>query len=118
VVNPHDIEATRKVLKKELAVNETSVIISRAPCVLLPSEVKRKKPVYTTDTAKCTGCMACVKLGCPAISWQPLTPKEAEAKGYKKKQKGYSLINEVQCTGCGQCAALCKFDAITRREAK
>ena len=118
VVNPHDIEATRKVLKKELAANETSVVISRAPCVLLPSEIKRRKPVYATDTAKCTGCMACVKLGCPAISWQPLTPEEAEAKGYKKKQKGYSLINEVQCTGCGQCAALCKFAAITRREAK
>ena len=36
VVNPHDIEATRKVLKKELAADETSVVISRAPCVLLP----------------------------------------------------------------------------------
>ena len=118
VVNPHDIEATRKVLKKELAANETSVVISRAPCVLLPSEIKRQKPVYATDTAKCTGCMACVKLGCPAISWQPLTPEEAAAKGYKKKQRGYSRINEVQCTGCGQCAALCKFAAITHREVK
>ncbi|MFZ5797935.1 MAG: indolepyruvate ferredoxin oxidoreductase subunit alpha [Thermodesulfobacteriota bacterium] len=118
VVNPHDIEATRKVLKKELAASGTSVVISRAPCVLLPAEVKRKKPVYLTDTAKCTGCMACVRLGCPAISWQPLTPEEAEAKGYKKKQKGYSLITEVQCNGCGQCAALCKFEAIVRREAE
>ena len=118
VVNPHDIEATRKVLKKELAAGETSVVISRAPCVLLPAEIKRKKPVYSTATEKCTGCMACIKLGCPAISWQPLTPEEAEAKGYKKKQKGYSRINEVQCNGCSQCAALCKFDAINCREAK
>ncbi|MHB8789506.1 MAG: indolepyruvate ferredoxin oxidoreductase subunit alpha [Desulfobulbaceae bacterium] len=118
VVNPHDIEATRKVLKKEMAADETSVVISRAPCVLLPAEVKRKKPVYFTETPNCTGCMACIRLGCPAISWQPITPEEAETRGYKKKQKGYSLINEVQCNGCGQCAALCKFDAITRREAK
>jgi indolepyruvate ferredoxin oxidoreductase alpha subunit len=116
VVNPHDIEATRKVLKKELAANETSVIISRAPCVLLPAEIKRQKPVYATDTAECTGCMACIKLGCPAISWQPLTPEEAVARGYKKKQKGYSLIAEVQCSGCGQCAAVCKFGAISCRE--
>ncbi|HBI15431.1 MAG TPA: indolepyruvate ferredoxin oxidoreductase subunit alpha [Desulfobulbaceae bacterium] len=118
VVNPHDIEATRKVLKRELAAGETSVIISRAPCVLLPSEIKRKKPVYFTDTAKCTGCMACIRLGCPAISWQPLTPEEAVARGYKKKQKGYSQIAEVQCNGCGQCAALCKFGAIACREAR
>jgi len=116
VVNPHDIETTRKVLKEEIAIPETSVVISRAPCVLLPSEVRRKKPVYFTNTDNCTGCMACIRLGCPAISWHPLTPEEAVAKGYKEKQKGYSMITEVQCNGCGQCAMLCKFDAITGRE--
>jgi indolepyruvate ferredoxin oxidoreductase, alpha subunit len=31
VVNPHDVEATRKVLKEEIAAPEASVIISRAP---------------------------------------------------------------------------------------
>jgi indolepyruvate ferredoxin oxidoreductase, alpha subunit len=116
VVNPHDIEATGKVLKKEIARGKTSVVISRAPCVLLPAEVQRKKPVYYTETADCTGCMACIRLGCPAISWHPLTPEEALAKGYREKQKGYSMITEVQCNGCGQCAALCKFGAIAARE--
>jgi indolepyruvate ferredoxin oxidoreductase alpha subunit len=61
--------------------------------------------------------MACIRLGCPAISWNPLTPVEAVAKGYKEQQKGFALINEVQCNGCGQCQALCKFDAIVRQEA-
>jgi indolepyruvate ferredoxin oxidoreductase alpha subunit len=117
VVNPHDIDATRKALKEEIASSEPSVIISRAPCVLLPEERQRKKPVYFTDLDNCTGCMACVRLGCPAISWHPLTPEEAVAKGYKEKQKGYAEITEVQCNGCGQCACLCKFDAITKREA-
>ncbi len=116
VVNPHDIDATRKVLKDEVARDEVSVIISRAPCVLLPEEIRRQKPVYFTDLENCTGCQACIRLGCPAISWNPLTPEEALARGYKEKQKGHAMINEAQCVGCGQCAAVCKFEAITLKE--
>jgi indolepyruvate ferredoxin oxidoreductase, alpha subunit len=116
VVNPHDVEATRAVLKEEIAAPEASVIISRAPCVLLPEEVKRKKPVYCTNLENCTGCSLCVQMGCPAISWTPLTPEEATARGYREKQKGFAKIAEVQCAGCGQCVAVCKFDAITKRE--
>lgn len=117
VVNPHDIDATSKVLKEEIGSTEPSVIISRAPCVLIPEERKRKKPVYFTELDKCTGCRACVQLGCPAISWHPLTSEQAVERGYKEKQKGYAEIAEVQCNGCGQCACLCKFDAISKREA-
>jgi indolepyruvate ferredoxin oxidoreductase alpha subunit len=116
VVNPHHINETRKVLKEEIASPDPSVIISRAPCVLLPEMKKAKLPVYGTDLEKCTGCMACVRLGCPAISWHPLTPEEAVERGYKEKQKGFAQITEVQCNGCGQCAELCKFEAITLRE--
>ena len=118
VVNPHDVEATRKVLKAEIEASEPSVIISRAPCVLLPEEVKRPKPSYFTNLANCTGCMLCVQMGCPAISWTPLTPEEAVARGYRDKQKGFARITEVQCNGCGQCACVCKFEAITRKEDK
>lgn len=116
VVNPHDVESTRKVLKEEIESTDFSVIISRAPCVLLPEEVRRKKPVYSTNLDKCTGCSLCVQMGCPAISWTPLTPEEAKARGYREKQKGFAKIAEVQCAGCGQCVAVCKFDAITKRE--
>jgi len=118
VVNPHDVEATRKVLKEEIASPEPSVIISRAPCVLIPEEARRPKPVYTTNLDNCTGCSLCVQMGCPAISWTPLTPAEAVARGYREKQKGFAKIAEVQCNGCGQCVAVCKFEAITRKEAK
>ncbi|MDW7771313.1 MAG: indolepyruvate ferredoxin oxidoreductase subunit alpha [Desulfobulbaceae bacterium] len=116
VVNPHDIDATRKVLMEEIESSETSVVISRAPCVLLPEEIRRPKPVFHTRTENCTGCMACIRLGCPAISWNPITPEEAVERGYREKQKGYSMINEVLCNGCGQCACLCKFDAIAEKE--
>ncbi|MDD3813416.1 MAG: indolepyruvate ferredoxin oxidoreductase subunit alpha [Desulfocapsaceae bacterium] len=117
VVNPHDINASRKVLDKALERDEASVVIARAPCVLLPEMKKAVHLPYRTQVASCTGCMACVRLGCPAISWNPVSPQKAKALGYKEKQKGFALINEVQCNGCGQCQALCKFDAIVRREA-
>jgi indolepyruvate ferredoxin oxidoreductase alpha subunit len=74
---------------------------------------KRKdRKLYVTLTEKCTGCRTCLRIGCPAIEWVPLTSEEAKKLGYKEKQKGYSRRNEVLCDGCGQCVPLCKFKAI------
>jgi len=118
VVNPHEVPECRKVIKEEVERDEMSVIISKAPCVLLP-ELKLRKPVsYFTNIDNCVGCTSCIRLGCPAISWTPFAEGEAEARGYKKSQKGYSKIDEVLCNDCGQCASLCKFNAITRGEGK
>lgn len=118
VVNPHEVPETRKVMKEALEVTEPSVIISRAPCVLLP-EMKERKPVsYFTNQENCVGCMSCIRLGCPAISWTSFGEGEAERRGYKKTQKGISKIDEILCNDCGQCASLCKFKAITRGEGK
>lgn len=112
-INPHDIAATRKLLRQELERPEPSVIITRYPCVLLPEMKKRKdKPLYLVVRDKCTGCRTCLKLGCPAIEWVPVSEEEAKKLGLKTKQKGYSRINAVLCDGCGQCAPLCKFKAI------
>ncbi len=118
VVNPHEVPETRKILKEAVSLDAPSVIISKAPCVLLP-EVKLKKPVsYFTNQENCVGCMSCIRLGCPAISWTTFSEGEAEKRGYKKRQKGISKIDEILCNGCGQCASLCKFNAITQREEK
>jgi len=117
-VNPHEVPETRKVLKEAVALTEPSVVISEAPCVLLP-EMKERKPVsYFTKQENCVGCMSCIRLGCPAISWTMFAEGEAEERGYRKKQKGISKIDEILCNDCGQCASLCKFDAITRKEEK
>lgn len=117
-VNPHDVVETRKILKEAVELTEPSVVISEAPCVLLP-ELKERKPVsYFTNQENCVGCMSCIKLGCPAISWTAFGPGEAEERGYRKKQKGISKIDEILCNDCGQCASLCKFNAITRGEGK
>jgi indolepyruvate ferredoxin oxidoreductase alpha subunit len=118
VINPHEVPECRKVLKEEVERDEMSVIIAQAPCVLLP-ELKLRKPVgYHTNIDNCVGCTSCIRLGCPAISWTPFAEGEAEARGYKKSQKGFSRIDEVLCNDCGQCASLCKFNAITRGDAK
>lgn len=80
VVDPHEVPETRKVLKEAIALEEPSVVISRAPCVLLP-ELKEKTPVsYFTNQDNCVGCMSCIRLGCPAISWSPFAEGGSGAK--------------------------------------
>lgn len=115
-VNPHEVPETRKVLKEAIACKEPSVVISKAPCVLLPEQKEIKPVTYFTNQENCVGCMACIRLGCPAISWTAFKDGEAEARGRKKSQKGVSKIDEILCNDCGQCASLCKFNAITRKE--
>ncbi len=117
-VNPHDVPGTKKVMQEAIELTEPSVIISRAPCVLLPEMKVRKTITFFTNQENCAGCMACIRLGCPAISWTPFVEGEAEARGYKKSQKGISRIDEILCNACGQCASLCKFKAITQGEGK
>lgn len=96
VVDPYDIAGTRKAIKEELAVEAPSLIISRRPCVLLKEVRKHQKPPLHVNAGKCIGCKACMRIGCPAISFKD----------------GQSYIDFTQCTGCGMCQPLCKFDAI------
>ncbi|MHB8881210.1 MAG: indolepyruvate ferredoxin oxidoreductase subunit alpha [Thermodesulfovibrionales bacterium] len=112
-LDPHDMENAEKILRQEIERPEPSVIITKAPCALLPEMRKRKdKKLYRVIEDRCTGCRACLKIGCPAIEWVPLTPEEAKRLGYKETQKGHSSINAGLCDGCGQCVVLCKFKAI------
>ena len=97
VVDPHDMKAVRTALKEATsAADVLSVLIFRAPCVLL--ERKRQTPYEVT--AACTGCGVCATLGCPAIA------RDAETGG--------AFIDVDQCIGCGQCAQYCNFDAIVQ----
>ncbi len=113
VVDPHDLPACRKVLEEEIGRDELSVVISRAPCALLPEVRKAPRIPLAVDISACTGCGACLRLGCPAIVWTPTTREEATRLGLPKpdKQKGHASINTM-CIGCGQCRTLCKFNAI------
>ncbi|MGB7631528.1 MAG: indolepyruvate ferredoxin oxidoreductase subunit alpha [Candidatus Deferrimicrobium sp.] len=115
-VNPHDMKQTEKLLRREVARPEPSVIITKAPCALLPEHRRKKRPVYEVIADLCTGCKACSRLGCPAIEWLPFTPEEAVAAGKKAKQKGISRISPLLCDGCNQCPPLCKFQAILEKK--
>ena len=95
VVNPYDQAQTVAVLREEIAAPEPSLVISRAPC---PLHVKKRLgPARAIDPAKCVGCKACLRCGCPALELQP---------------DGRPRVNPVTCIGCGLCDQLCRFSAL------
>lgn len=103
VVDPYDIDATRDVLAKEMARPEPSVIITNRPCCLIKDDDRfAKAALLTVAGDTCTGCKACLRIGCPAIEWLP----EPEGK------KGKASIDPLLCTGCRLCLQLCNFNAI------
>lgn len=105
-VDPLDLEATKAVLKEEMDRPEPSVVITNRPCVLVKREgVYRKGIPLSVDQENCSGCKACLKIGCPAIEWQP-----------GEEKKGTALIDPLLCNGCDVCRQLCKFDAIRRKQ--
>ena len=99
VVDPNDMAELTRVLRDELAKDAPSVIISRRPCALL-KYVRHKKPVRI-DAARCRGCRACMKLGCPALRFAD----------------GKVWVDDAQCVGCGLCMQTCGFKAIEEGEA-
>jgi len=114
-VNPWDLEATEKVIREELEKDSPSLIVSEGPCMLLRREFKRLNTPLTVDATKCMGCRACVNLGCPAISYQPVDGEMAmTADG--KKRKGISFIDASLCPGCHLCYQVCKFGSIQSHE--
>jgi indolepyruvate ferredoxin oxidoreductase alpha subunit len=107
VVDPYNLKQTKEAIREELAKTGPSVIISQRACVLFKRKNYSTEKPLKIDAGKCTGCKACLGLGCPAISWQSIAAQEGS------KRKGISLIDEGLCTGCGICAQVCKFEAIS-----
>ncbi len=102
--DPYDLEATGAALDKAFAHKGPAVLITTRPCVLAPSRISGDH-VAVSDTAACKRCMACLKIGCPAIS--KLTP------GTDGK-KFDVVVSEDLCVGCDVCVQVCKFDAMRR----
>jgi indolepyruvate ferredoxin oxidoreductase alpha subunit len=94
VVDPNLLRPTEKALREATAADGLSVIIAKAPCVLLTRE--RNDP-YRVDAAKCTACGLCTNLGCPAIS---------------RDDASRATIDAEQCIGCRQCVQVCRYGAI------
>lgn len=100
-VDPYQFAQTRAVIKEAMERPEVSVVITRRPCVLIKHDVLEKRPPLYVEAAKCTGCKACLSIGCPAISWV-----HGEEGG-----RGKASIDRLLCTGCSVCMQQCKFDA-------
>ncbi|MCX8084483.1 MAG: indolepyruvate ferredoxin oxidoreductase subunit alpha [Calditerrivibrio sp.] len=99
VVDPFDIDECLRVIKEEVEADELSVIVTNKPCIFVDRTVIASP--FFIEKDKCTGCKACTKIGCPAISW------------LKNERK--ALIDEAICTGCELCVKVCRFGAINQR---
>jgi len=106
-VDPYDLESTRQAVREEMQRPEPSVIITYRACVLIKGPGRFEKgTVLEVDQGKCTGCKACLRIGCPAIEWKP----------NPDGNKGKAFIDPQLCTGCTVCQQLCKFNAIGGRK--
>ncbi len=95
VADPFDLKNFEKVVKEEVERDEPSVIIAQRPCALLKTV---KYTGHCKITEDCKKCKMCLKLGCPAISFDGENVK----------------IDTTQCNGCGLCVNLCPFNAIKK----
>ena len=106
IVNPRNIKKTIEVFKRALEYEGTSVVVSKAPCILLDLQIKRKAGVkvasYKIDQDKCTKCKVCIiRFGCPA---------------FYSGEDGSVNIDESICNGCAICTQICPSRAISRKE--
>lgn len=95
IVDPLNLKQTETAIKDAINNPGVSVIIAKSPCILIE---KKFKPALKVDESKCVGCKICLKLGCPAISFDQA----------KKK----SRIDPMFCIGCEVCASLCPKGAM------
>lgn len=98
VADPFDLKEFKRVVKEEVEKDEPSVIIAQRPCALLKSVHYTGK--MTVDEKACVNCKMCLKIGCPAISFD----------GEKIK------IDNTQCNGCGYCEQICNKHALKKEE--
>ncbi|MDO9558233.1 MAG: indolepyruvate ferredoxin oxidoreductase subunit alpha [Syntrophales bacterium] len=113
VIDPYDIKNTRTVMKEELSKDGPSVVISRRACVLLKRDQADAIKPLKVNHEKCTGCKACLGLGCPPISWKRFEDMSGVSIEKKtKKQEGIAVIDTSLCNGCTLCQQLCSAGAI------
>ena len=94
-VNSFDVKRLEEVIKESVNGDELTVIIAKAPCVLLKGQKFPNR--CEVDADACKKCGACMKIGCPAMT---------------RGEDGKVKIDATMCNGCGLCQNYCKFGAI------
>ncbi len=95
-VDPNLLRPTRTAIDVATRREGVSVVIARAPCVML---TKRHDQPFGIDAEKCNSCGECVRLGCPAIS---------------RDRTSRARSDPSLCVGCRQCVQVCRRGAIHR----
>lgn len=98
VVDPYDLARTDRIFRHAKEYSGTAVVIAKQPCVIAAKRAGIRHEPFIVDAEKCTGCGQCINFGCPAIEFD--------------EEGNHTKINSM-CTGCGVCAQICKFDAIS-----
>jgi indolepyruvate ferredoxin oxidoreductase alpha subunit len=99
-VHAFDTKKLTEAVRKAVTSKGINVIIVEGPCAVLATrqEVNRR---YRVESDKCTACDVCIDLlGCPALTFSD----------------GKVSVNEEDCVGCGLCAGVCPYRAITEAE--
>lgn len=100
-IDAFDLKKLEETIKTEVKAAEPSLIITKQPCALLKRAV-RNDAFCEVDPELCNGCGLCMKIGCPAISFN--------------EQENIIEIDQDACNGCGLCANVCRMSAIMTRE--
>ena len=94
-VSSFDVKKLEEVIKESVNGDKLTVIIAKAPCVLLKGQKFPNR--CEVDADACRKCGACMKIGCPAMT---------------RDENGKVKIDATMCNGCGLCQNYCKFGAI------
>ena len=103
IVDPNKIKETTAAFKRALEFKGPSVVVSKSPCILLEVQRKRRAKeeiqLYQINQEICQRCKTCIgRFGCPALYFA---------------EDGSVHIDAAQCNGCGNCAQVCPFGAIS-----
>ena len=96
VINPNRIREFESLVRKRMAEDKLSVIISRYPCRLIEKS-REAAPVYTKEL--CKKCGVCLSTNCPSL---------------EKTADDYITINQDICAGCNLCVEACYFGALKK----